>query len=343
MKTSEFDYHLPSGLIAQFPAGRRTESRMLVLNRKDGTISDRHFRDLPDIIDLSYFLVLNDSRVFKARLFGHRATGGKVEVFLVRRMEKNSLSWKALIRPSGRIKAGEKIYFDNKNGLIAIDDPGPVERLIAFENRAGEDLIISRYGKIPLPPYIRREANKNDRRRYQTIYADKSGSVAAPTAGLHFNRTILSRLKQNNISVEKVTLHVGPGTFKPVTAAEVRDHIVDPEFAIVSPATAKAINRRKKAGEKLLAVGTTSVRTIESSSDNSGRVKAMADMVDLFIYPPYKYRAVDAILTNFHLPKSSLLMLVAAFCGHDFLRKAYEQAIAEKYRFYSYGDCMLIL
>ncbi|MCP4567071.1 MAG: tRNA preQ1(34) S-adenosylmethionine ribosyltransferase-isomerase QueA [FCB group bacterium] len=343
MKTSEFNYHLPPELVAQYPAEKRTASRMLVLDRKTGTISDRKFIDLPEILDSTYFLVLNDSRVFKARLFGHRSTGGKVEIFLVRRMKKNSLSWRALLRPSGRIKSGEKIWFDGKNHITAIDDPGPVERTITFEGSAEEKFIISRYGKIPLPPYIRREAEATDRDRYQTVYAAESGSVAAPTAGLHFSSGVMSSLRQKKIAIEKVTLHVGPGTFKPVTASEVKDHIVDPEFAVVTKKTADTVNLQKDEGKKLLAVGTTSVRTIEATAETSGRIKPMTEMVDLFIYPPYKYRAVDAILTNFHLPQSSLLMLVAAFCGQEFLKQAYLHAVAEKYRFYSYGDCMLIL
>ena len=341
MKLSDFDYTLPPGMIAQQPSQKRADSRMLVLDRAGDKLIDSHFHDLPDFLHSTYFLVLNDSKVFKARLFASRSTGGKVEVFLVRRV--NHDRWLCLLRPSGRIKAGEKLYFDSRNFITVHDQPGPIEREISFVDLKREKFVISQYGQVPLPPYIKREAGKSDLSRYQTVYADHDGSVAAPTAGLHFDKSTLVRLTEKRIRQEKITLHVGPGTFKPVLTENIESHTVDPEYAVVSAKTARSINKYKQQGKKLLAVGTTSVRTTESVSDSAGLVSPFSGLVDLFIYPPYRYKSVDAILTNFHLPKTSLLMLVAAFCGHDQLFRAYSHAIEKKYRFYSYGDCMLIL
>lgn len=341
MKLSQFDYDLPPELIAQFPPTHRTDSRMMVINRADQTLEDRNFRDLPQIIDDSYFLVLNDSRVFKARLIGHRKSGGKVEIFMVRKIDGNN--WLALLRPSGRIKKNEQIYFTDDLSLTVSDEPGKTERQISFVSDKAEQEIINNHGQVPLPPYIKRTADSNDLDRYQTVYANDSGSVAAPTAGLHFDDVILKTLSDKNIASEKITLHVGPGTFKPVISEEIEDHYVDPELARISDATARSINDRKKTGSKLLAVGTTAVRTLETSADSTGQLTALDDLIDLYIRPPYQYKVVDALLTNFHLPKSSLLMLVAALCGRKFLFEAYHHAVSEKYRFYSYGDCMLIL
>jgi len=341
MKTSQFDYHLPPSLIAQHPSRRRSDSRMLVLNRADQSITDSRFGRLPEHLDQSFFIVFNDSRVFKARLVGHRISGGMVEVFLVR--PTGDEGWLALLRPSARIKRGEKIFFDHRRFVTILDDPGPTERMVAFPSSPDEHFIIGRYGRVPLPPYITREAEAGDRRRYQTVFARATGSVAAPTAGLHFNRTMLSRLAQASIDHDMITLHVGPGTFRPVVAHDIEQHIVDPEFAVITPQTALSINRGFDRGKKLLAVGTTTVRTLETAAARSRRIAPWEEMVDLFIYPPYQFRVVDALLTNFHLPRSSLLMLVAAFCGREFVLDAYQYAVRKKYRFYSYGDCMLIL
>lgn len=341
MKLSDFDYQLPPELIAQHPADKRSESRMLVLDRSSRTISDRYFHELPEIIDDSYFMVVNDSKVFKARMFGKRATGGKVEIFLVRRESGNR--WLAMLRPSGRIKRNEKIYFSEDFYITVIDEPGPVERIIEFASDEIENEIIEKFGLIPLPPYIKREATDEDIGRYQTVYAKSSGSVAAPTAGLHFDKAILEKLNSKGISIDKLTLHVGPGTFKPVTVDNIEEHIIDAELAHISDETAQSINEKKAQGKKLLAVGTTSIRTLEFASNARSALKPIHQLVDLYIYPPYDNKIVDCTVTNFHLPKSSLLMLVSAFCGRDFLFEAYRHAVEEKYRFYSYGDCMLIL
>jgi len=340
MNLSDFDYILPPELIAQYPGENRSDSRMLVLRRKDGSIEDRRFNELPDIIDATYFLVVNDSRVFKARLFARRPTGGRVEIFLVRR--QSGSAWQVFLRPSAKIKLGERLFFDGGDSVCVLDSPGTEERLIEFAAPHREAEIIERLGQVPLPPYIRRDVAAVDVDRYQTIYADETGSVAAPTAGLHFDLSILERLRVRDIEMEKVTLHVGPGTFKPVTAERIEDHVIEPESAVISPAAAEKINRHKEQGKKLLAVGTTSVRTLEAAAAE-GRLRPYADLVGLYIYPPYRFRMVDALLTNFHLPKTSLLMLAAAFCGRDFLMAAYRHAVEQKYRFYSYGDCMLIL
>jgi S-adenosylmethionine:tRNA ribosyltransferase-isomerase len=341
MKLSASDYQLPPELIAQDPPVRRTSSRMLVVDRRDDSLIDSYFSRLTDFIDDSHFLVVNDSRVLKARLIGRRQTGGKVEVLLVRRL--GDARWKAMLQPSGRVRKGERVFFSQRYGLTVTDDPGGIEREVEFATAGDEKRILARFGAVPLPPYIHREPIGSDAIRYQTVYADAPGSVAAPTAGLHFDRRMLSRLKEHHIPVEKVTLHVGPGTFKPVQVEDISKHRIDPELAEISRATAGAINKWKKRGLNLLAVGTTSVRTLESAADADGTVSPYSAPVDLFIYPPYRYKTVDALLTNFHLPKSSLLMLVAAFCGRETLFRAYEHAIAARYRFYSYGDCMLIL
>jgi len=341
MKLSDFDYTLPPGMVAQYPAQKRAQSRMLVLNRANGKLVDSHFGELPEFLNSTYFMLLNDSRVFKARLFARRKTGGKVEIFLVRRTSGGR--WVALLRPSGRIKKGERLFFDTRNHVTVRDESGGIEREIRFENSKREEFIIHQYGRVPLPPYIKREPDKKDVARYQTVYAETEGSVAAPTAGLHFDRRMFKRLDARSIGREKITLHVGPGTFKPVTTERIERHMLDPEYAVVSAKTARAINRRRQKGQRLLAVGTTSVRTTEFVAADSGLVSPFTGMVDLFIYPPYRYKAVDAMLTNFHLPRTSLLMLVAAFCGRDLLFDAYRHAIEKKYRFYSYGDCMLIL
>lgn len=342
MKLSDFYYDLPPGLIAQHPAKRRSDSRMMVINRADSSIDHARFSDLPDIIDCSYFMVLNNSRVFKARLMAHRKTGGKVEIFLVRR--QSGLEWVALLRPSGRIKQNEKLYFDQRNFAVVTDVSGNIERRITFASPESEQFIIRRYGKVPLPPYIKRDTIPSDRERYQTVYADSVGSVAAPTAGLHFTPSILKRLSQAGINREYVTLHVGPGTFKPVTTDKIENHKVDPEYAVMTKPVAERINRHRDDGRKLLAVGTTSVRTLEAFANSDGFLSPpLSGMVNLYIYPPYEYKIVDAMLTNFHLPKSSLLMLVSALAGYELIMEAYQKAIEERYRFYSYGDCMVIL
>ncbi len=342
MKTSDFNYSLPEHLIAQFPVPRRSDSKMMVIYRDTGEIIDSSFSNIGDFIDASYFLVVNNSKVFKARLRTHRATGGAVEIFLVRRIE--GTRWLALLQPSARLKQGEVMSFDDCGMLIVCDDPGRPERLVEFPSIEDEHRILAAHGQTPLPPYIDREPEDSDQERYQTVYARRNGSVAAPTAGLHFTPEILNQLNAQGIAVEEITLHVGPGTFKPVQADNIQDHAVDPEMAEITLQTADSINCRKQAGKKLLAVGTTTVRTIEAVAGSDGRLPdGIAKMVSLYIYPPYRFKMVDALLTNFHLPKSSLLMLVSAFYDREKLLAAYAHAIENNYRFYSYGDCMLIL
>ena len=350
---SDYDYYLPKEQIAQMPADKRDNSKMLVLNRNEHSITHKHFYDITDYIDKDTLLVLNNTKVIPARLYGTKDTGAKIEIFLLEAQsslkEKDKCSWSCLIRPSKRIKS---------NTIIKISDNlsvKPVKRL----EEDGEWLvelihdgdlfdILHKVGNIPLPPYIERkiqtEEIKNfDRERYQTVYAKDEGSVAAPTAGLHFTQEILEKLKAKGVEIVYVTLNVGLGTFRPVKCEKITDHKMHSETFEIPEETAKAINTAKAEGKKIMAVGTTTVRTLETAFQKYGEIKACHDHSELFIYPPYEFKVIDKLLTNFHLPKSTLLMLVSAFAGKDFIFEAYKKAVDEKYRFFSYGDCMLIL
>jgi S-adenosylmethionine:tRNA ribosyltransferase-isomerase len=342
---SLFDYHLPPELIAQFPNRRRDRSRLLVLNRATGTIDHRRFGDIVHYIRGGDALVVNNTKVFKARLLGHRMTGGKVEVFLVRPFDDGGLSWNALVTPSRRVKEGEHIIFDERNRVLLSEDIGGGFWRVEFSSKSQQKRIIAHYGHVPLPPYIGREDQPSDIRRYQTVFADaeKVGAVAAPTAGFHFTGKLLNELTKKRVKKIELTLHVGPGTFKPIKTASIEDHTVDPEFAEFSRGAAKSLNSVREHGGRVIAVGTTSVRTLESAAVEEGRLQPFAGMVNLYIRPGHKFRVVDRLITNFHLPKSSLLVLVSAFAGRELILKAYREAIDRGYRFYSYGDAMLIL
>ncbi len=350
MDISLFDYHLPQELIAQFPLEQRAESQMLILDRADGALQDSRFTDFPNMLQSGDCLVINDTSVFPARLQGgRRKAGGSVEVFLVRRIEPDNAParhWRALAKPGRRLKEGETIIFaDNESlavKLVRKFDDGSWE--VAFDNETQEREIITRFGSAPLPPYIHRDADNDDVIRYQTVYADsaKSGAVAAPTAGLHFTEEILAALQAKGVRVVRITLHVGPGTFKPVQVQRVEEHTVDPEWAVISAETAEVINKTKAGGGRVIAVGTTVTRTLEYVAQKTGAVEPFTGMVDLYIRPGFEFRVVDSLLTNFHLPKSSLLILVSALAGREIVLRAYEHAIAAQYRFYSYGDCMFI-
>lgn len=365
MLVSEFDYILPDELIAQKPAGRRTQSKMMVLDKSSKKIEDKHFFDILDYLGEGDVLVLNDTKVFPARLLGQKLTGANVEIFLLKELENKQ--WEALIKPSKRVNAGNVIEISNElsvKTLVRVDGGKWLVEL-AYEGDIYE--ILSRIGQVPLPPYIERKIcseklKKQDLKRYQTVFAKKTGSVAAPTAGLHFTKDILTKLKKKGVQVCYVTLNVGLGTFKPVKCEDVTEHKMDVETFEISKKTAKIINEAKCSGKKIVAVGTTSVRTLETCYKKYGEVKACKDNSQLFIYPPYEFKVVDKLITNFHLPKSTLLMLVSAFAGgkcvgrsdstsskkckpfdgRDFVFKAYERAIKNQYRFYSYGDCMFI-
>ena len=343
MHISEFDYELPGDLIAQQPLTQRDASRMLVLDRQNGTWTDSRFREFPGFLRSNDVVVVNNSRVIPARLSGHRAeTGGAVEVFLVRELEARV--WEALVRPGGRLRAGAKVVFGDGR-LIGelLDQPGHELRRVRFESDGSFDEVIEELGSTPLPPYIKRSGDTaEDRERYQTVYSKNPGAIAAPTAGLHFTDAILEEVKARALVVE-VTLHVGYGTFEPVRVDDVDQHSVSSEHFVISEAAAETINRTRSNGGRVIVVGTTTMRALESAANESGLVAAMSGEASLTIKPGYRFRVADALLTNFHLPRSSLLVLVSAFAGREFVLSAYSHAVATGYRFYSYGDCMFIL
>lgn len=344
MKRSDFNYKLPEQLIAQEPMEPRDHSRMMVLNREKQEISSHIFKEILDFIPPDTMLVVNDTKVFPARLHLEKSeTGAKIEVFLLKQLDEEARNWRALIRPAKRVRKGTILTFPNGSAVevTTVLEAGIHE--ILFDSKDPFE-IINHFGETPLPPYIKRQAeNPQDRERYQTVFAENIGAVAAPTAGFHFTPELLDQLSGRNIPVSRVTLTVGLGTFRPVKVDNVQDHQMDTESYEISPDTAHAINSWKKAGGRILAVGTTSVRTLEGCFRKYGEIKPVRDETDIFIYPPQTFNVVDFLLTNFHLPESTLIMLVSAFAGKDFVFEAYRQAVEQAYRFYSYGDCMLIL
>ena len=345
MKLEDFNYKLNEELIAQFPAQKREMSKMMVLNRKDQSIIHKHFYDIVDFLDENDFLVLNNTRVIPARLYAKKDTGALIEVFLVREIEKDI--WISLIKPSKRVKEGTilKVSDELTVEVLKKDDDKWHIRLI-YEGNIFE--ILDRAGNIPLPPYIERkltdeEYKSLDFERYQTVYAQKSGAVAAPTAGLHFTYDILNKLEQKGVKHCFITLNVGLGTFKPVKCENILEHKMDSEAFEISAESAQLINSAKEQGKNITAVGTTSVRTLETVMNKYGKIIPVKDSSELFIYPSYEFKIVDKLITNFHLPKSTLLMLVSAFANKDFILKAYKHAVEEKYRFFSFGDAMFIM
>lgn len=344
MKLEEFDYELPKNLIAQLPSQKRENSKMLVLNRQALYYEDKHFYDIVDCLDENDFLVLNNTKVIPARLFSIKDTGAKIEIFLVREIEKTI--WIALIKPSKRVKPkmvlsiGEKLSVEI---IEKLDDKWKIKLLYTgsiFD-------ILGEYGNIPLPPYIERNMTDEqykslDFERYQTVYAKHEGSVAAPTAGLHFTDEILDRLERKGVQKAFVNLNVGLGTFKPVKVEDIENHKMDSETFEIPDDSAEAINTAVKQGKNIVAVGTTSVRTLETTMQKYGKIIPIKDHSELFIYPGFEFKIVNKIITNFHLPKSTLLMLVSAFAGREFIIESYKHAIENNYRFYSYGDCMFI-
>jgi S-adenosylmethionine:tRNA ribosyltransferase-isomerase len=328
MKLSEFDYDLPTELIAQHPAPERGASRLLHLDAASGELRDRAFADLPQLVDARDALVLNDTKVIKARLFGAKESGGRIEVFIERISGPHEAF--GLVRSSHAPRPGMRLTLGDGTAAEVLGREDDLFRLRFAEPVAA---VLERCGSVPLPPYITHAPGQEDAERYQTVYADKPGAVAAPTAGLHFDEAMLKKVRETGASISKVTLHVGAGTFQPVRAENIEDHRMHRERYEVPPATVAAI-----AGKRVLAVGTTSLRALESAAQSG----AAAGETALFIYPGFRFRVVDRLLTNFHLPKSSLLMLVAAFAGMENMRKTYAHAIGERYRFFSYGDAMLI-
>ncbi len=341
VRTSDFEYDLPPELIAQDPLPDRAASRLLVLERAGGGIRHARFPDLVDLVAPEDVLVLNLSRVIPARLHGKRERGGAAELLLVRELPDGT--WLALGHPGGKLKPGRRVVFALDSVVEIVEMLGGGLRRVRFVGPLDARATLAQYGAVPLPPYIRRPPRPEDRERYQTVYATHDGSVAAPTAGLHFTPELLARLRAKGVAVAEVDLHIGPGTFKPVEVDDLARHTIHAEAYAVTEAAAATINERREAGGRLWAVGTTVVRTLETCADEHGRIRAGAGETRAFIYPPYAFRAVDRLLTNFHLPRSTLLMLVCAFGGYDNVMRAYGEAVREKYRFYSYGDAMAVV
>jgi S-adenosylmethionine:tRNA ribosyltransferase-isomerase len=339
MKKSDFSYDLPSERIAQYPR-KKGESKLMVLHRETGKIEHKKFSDILDYVNLEDCLAINNSKVIPARLKGYKvATGGEVEVLLVEK--KADRVWKAMVSPGKRARISDEIIIgDNIRCVVEKIVDGTGERILRFETT---DDNILKYGETPLPPYIDRPAESVDIEGYQTVYAREEGSVAAPTAGLHFNEKILDKLKKKCGKVAEVTLHVGPGTFRPVRTENIENHKMESEFFIIDKESVSIINNTKENGGSVLAVGTTTVRSLESASIGKGKIETKEGRTDIFIYPPYEFKIVDHLLTNFHLPGSTLIMLVSAFASRDMIMECYREAIEEKYMFYSYGDAMLIL
>ncbi|HEY0765577.1 MAG TPA: tRNA preQ1(34) S-adenosylmethionine ribosyltransferase-isomerase QueA [Pyrinomonadaceae bacterium] len=344
MKITDFDYELPAELIAQTPLAERDASRMLVLDRQDETWSDTSFKEFTRYLRPNDVVVVNNSRVIPARLIGQReGTGGHVEIFLVREIEP--LVWEALVRPGARLKQGARAVF-GEGALIAemLDEPGTELRQVCFHCDGSFDDTLAQIGSTPLPPYIKRPSgvSNTDRERYQTVYSKHRGAIAAPTAGLHFTPEVLAQVSEI-ASIAEITLHVGYGTFEPVRVGDVAQHSVSSEHFEISEASAKNINEARARGGRIIVVGTTTMRALESAASEDGHVVAGQGVASLTIKPGYQFRIAGALLTNFHLPQSSLLILVSSFAGREFVLRAYEHAVSEHYRFYSYGDCMLIL
>lgn len=345
MQISEFDYELPPELIAQHPLKQRDASRMLVVDRRGNNWVDAEFPVLADYLRPNDVLVLNNTRVFPARLIGRRdPTGGRVEVLLVRQLEP--LLWEALVRPGNRLNEGSRLRFGNgtiQAEIVAVHEKGV--RILRFEGADTLDPILDEIGETPLPPYIKRleGATLEDRERYQTVYARSSGAVAAPTAGLHFTQSGLDQLKQQGIEIVEITLHVGYGTFEPVRVDEIAQHRVAPELFEIGAAAAVTINNARANGGRIVAVGTTTTRALESAVNPKGEIEGGSGSAAVTITPGFQFRVTDALITNFHLPRSSLLLLVSAFAGRELVLNAYRHAVMKGYRFYSYGDCMMIV
>lgn len=340
VKTSDFYYDLPEELIAQTPLKDRDHSRLLVLDKKTGNIEHKHFYDVIDYLNNGDCLVINDTKVLPARLFGHRKdTGAVIELLLLKRLDDKK--WETLVKPGKKAKAGAEIIFKENllTGIIdEVKDDG--NRVIEFKFEGIFEEILEQLGEMPLPPYIHEKLE--DKNRYQTIYANHLGSSAAPTAGLHFNEELLKKIEEKGISIAKLTLHVGLGTFRPVKAEYISEHKMHSEYYELSANEAKKINEAHKSGHKVISVGTTSTRTLETIGDNNGFVKAQSGWTDIFIYPGYKFKVVDSLITNFHLPESTLVMLVSTLAGKENIMNAYKKAVENKYRFFSFGDAMLI-
>lgn len=339
MKKSDFYFDLPEELIAQTPLEKRDESRLLCLDKNTGSMEHRHFYDLPDLLREGDCLVLNNSRVLPARLIGTRPTGGAVELVLLRDLGDNR--WECLSRPGRKTKPGQHILFGNGELEAIVEETAPGgNRIVQFLYEGIFLEVLERLGRMPLPPYIRAELENPE--RYQTVYAKELGSAAAPTAGLHFTQELLETIRAKGVRTEFVTLHVGLGTFRPVKEDEIEDHEMHSEFCMIPPETAEAVNTAKKNGGRIIAVGTTSCRTLESFAKDDGTLEPSSGWTDIFIYPGYRFKCIDGLITNFHLPESTLIMLVSALAGREHILNAYRTAVENRYRFFSFGDAMFI-
>ena len=340
MLTRDFYFDLPERLIAQTPLEQRDHSRLLVLGKESGTVSHRQFFELPDFLRPGDCLVLNDTRVLPARLLGHKTSGAAVEFLLLKAVGYNQ--WQTLVKPGSKCKPGSEFIFGDgrlKAVIESVAEEGT--RIVKFQCREPFEQVLEELGHMPLPPYI--TETLKDRERYQTVYAKATGSAAAPTAGLHFTDALMAAIREKGVDIQTITLHVGLGTFRPVKAERISDHVMHSEFYSVDPETAEAVNACKKRGGRVISVGTTSTRTLETLGDENGQIHSGSGWTDIFIYPGYKYRVVDALITNFHLPESTLIMLVSALGGQEAVMKAYREAVEKEYRFFSFGDSMLVI
>lgn len=343
MLITDFDFDLPDELIAQKPLESRENSRMLCVNRQENAWRDENFANFPNLLKETDILVLNNTKVFPARLLGKSETGANIELFLVKETEQGL--WETLARPARRLKTGKKVLFGENLTAEVLEKTEEGRVIVKFESNGDFDETLDKIGKTPLPPYIKRDeaTADEDRERYQTIFAKNRGAIAAPTAGLHFTPEVLEKIKNKGVEIVEITLHVGYGTFEPVRVSDLSEHSVMPEQTEISEESAQILNEAKSQERRIIAVGTTSTRALESSVSTDGKIIAGKREANLTITPGYKFRLIDGLLTNFHLPQSSLLVLVSTFAGHELTMNAYKHAVAQKYRFYSYGDCMFII
>jgi len=343
LSTDEFDYPFDERLIAQRPLPKRDASRLLVVSRDTGRLEDRRFGSVLELMARGDVLVLNDTRVFPARLLGEKPTGAAAELLLIEPLDSGWQRWRALVRPGGKLKPGRTVRIADELE-VRVEGSAPAgTRVVRLVSPLPIERALARYGRVPLPPYIRRPDDRADRHRYQTVYADAKGSVAAPTAGLHFTRALLDEIESRGVQIARLTLHVGLGTFRPVEVEDPAGHRMEAERYAIDSETAASINSARERGGAIWAVGTTTVRALESAVDEAGLVSPARGSTNLFIRPGFRFRGVDRLITNFHLPRSTLLMLVAAFAGYELTMKAYRHAVEQRYRFYSYGDAMVVV
>ncbi|AKA71982.1 tRNA preQ1(34) S-adenosylmethionine ribosyltransferase-isomerase QueA [Clostridium scatologenes] len=340
MKVTDFDFYLPEQLIAQCPLEKRDEARLMLLDKNTGEIEHKIFKDIINYLEPGDCLVLNDTRVLPARLIGSKEnTGGKIEFLLLKRIDKDK--WETLVKPGKRAQVGTRFVFGDgelKAEVVSVEEDG--NRIVQFEYEGIFEEVLDKLGQMPLPPYIKEKLE--DKEMYQTVYSKEQGSAAAPTAGLHFTEELLKKIEEKGVNIAFLTLHVGLGTFRPVKVENIQDHNMHSEYYTMSKETADIINKSKKSGKKVIAVGTTSCRTLETIGDDKGEVREQSGWTDIFIYPGYKYKVVDRLITNFHLPESTLIMLVSALAGREKIMNAYNTAVKERYRFFSFGDAMFI-